>query len=301
MVKYEVLGFKSENEYISHFLGKLLPTNRTYDFFVDWEKVREHVKKYVKEISLLNSLAKVSSAERKALLKDIFIKYPETIPVIPLIIAVREKEITIVEIGEEILHRTFNFTRRRLTEKDAEILVNFCDKTGILQLFSEINDLYAYLLGVEVGLDTNARKNRSGKMFQKIVGIMLKKKLSKLNVIIKEENIPLRIGRGKKADFVVYYRGSPKVIVECSFYHTSGSKPIETANSYINLQQELRKRNLTLIWITDGPAWKDMKKQITRAIRKLDFPLNYTIANEKIKDIINYIISSKNSRQTTLL
>ena len=45
------------------------------------------------------------------------------------------------------------------------------------KLFGEINDLYAYLLGVEVGLDSNARKNRSGEIVQNLVELLLKRKL----------------------------------------------------------------------------------------------------------------------------
>ena len=62
--------------------------------------------------------------------------------------------------------------------KNGEIsdIVEFCKKSGILDLFGEINDLYAYLLGMEVGLDSNARKNRSGKIFEQLVEIIMKNK-----------------------------------------------------------------------------------------------------------------------------
>jgi len=59
-------------------------------------------------------------------------------------------------------------------------IVEFCKKSGILNLFGEINDLYAYILGMEVGLDSNARKNRSGKIFEQLVGLLLKKKIRDL-------------------------------------------------------------------------------------------------------------------------
>ena len=72
VVRYDILGFKSESEYINHFFNTLLKTNWTYEYFVDWKKVKENIKKYVKEISLLNSLTKIEPEERKNELKEIF-------------------------------------------------------------------------------------------------------------------------------------------------------------------------------------------------------------------------------------
>ena len=91
MVKYDIMGFKTENEYFDYLFDTLLKTNWTYDYFVAWEKVKQNVRKYVREISLLNSLTKIPPEERKTELKELFINYPEIIPVIPLIIAIREK------------------------------------------------------------------------------------------------------------------------------------------------------------------------------------------------------------------
>lgn len=287
MVKYEALGFKSENEYLDYFFKTLLKTNQTYEYFVDWKKVKKKIEKYVKEISLLNSLTKIEPEKRKKELEEIFIKYPETIPIIPSIIAVREKNITLLEIWEKTLYKTLNFSERKLEENEVKDLVDFCEKTGIIQLFGEINDLYAYLLGVEVGLDSNARKNRSGKIFQKFVELLLKRKLENVNIEIKSEDSSIRTIRRKKADFVIYKENVPKIIIECNFYNVSGSKPIETANAYIDLQHKIyEKKGTFFIWITDGPAWNKMKETIIQSFKEIDFPMNYTIANEKINELI---------------
>jgi type II restriction enzyme len=286
LVKYEILGFKNENEYLDYFFKTLLKTNQTYEYFVDWMKVKEKIRKYVKEISILNSLTKIESEKRKEELKEIFIKYPETIPIIPSIIAVRERSITLLEIWEKALYKTFNFSERKIEENEVEELVDFCEKVGILQLFGEINDLYAYLLGVEVGLDSNARKNRSGKIFQKFVKLLLRRKLKDLNIEIKSEDSSIRTIRRKKADFVIYMKNNPRIIIECNFYNVSGSKPIETANAYIDLQHKIYEKEAFFIWITDGPAWNKMRKTIIQSFKEIDFPTNYTIANEKINELI---------------
>ena len=292
MVKYDIMGFKTENEYFDYFFDTLLKTNWTYDYFVAWEKVKQNVRKYIREISLLNSLTKIPPEERKTELKELFINYPEIIPVIPSIIAVRERSVPILEIGEKAIYKTFNFSRRKLSKEAAEDLVTFCDKVGILQLFGEINDLYAYLLGVEVGLDSNARKNRSGEIFQNLVELLLKRKLGNFEKIeIRSEDPSVIVRRRKRADFVIYAQNIPKIVIECNFYNTTGSKPIETANAYIDLQRKIRERQgISFIWITDGPAWEQMRQTVIQSFREIDFPMNYTIASEKIDIIVPLLL-----------
>ena len=57
VVQYKKLGYKTFEEYFSNFINTLLPTNKTYEYFVDWEKVRDAVLKYEKELALLGQLS----------------------------------------------------------------------------------------------------------------------------------------------------------------------------------------------------------------------------------------------------
>ena len=289
MVKYDILGFNNEQEYLDYFFKTLLPTNRTYDFFVNWKKVKTNVHNCLNEISLLNALTKVNEEDRENKLLEIISKYPEVIPVIPLIIAIREKNVLVLELGKKVFYKEFQFNRKPQIGEINDI-VEFCKKSGILNLFGEINDLYAYLLGMEVGLDSNARKNRSGKIFEELVGLLLKKKIRKLKAykIITEDN-SIEIKRNKRLDFVIYINNTPKIALECNFYSSTGSKPIEVANAYIDLNKKCNEANLILIWITDGPGWPHMKHTIENTFKEIDFPMNYQILDETFDLIIKHI------------
>jgi len=79
---------------------------------------------------------------------------------------------------------SFEFKRSKVNKKTIPQIVDFCIKTGIIDLFQEIKDVHDYLLGVEVGLDTNARKNRSGDIFEKMCQQKVKKLLeSKYKIV----------------------------------------------------------------------------------------------------------------------
>lgn len=286
MVRFDVLGFNNEKEYLDYFFKTLLPTNRTYEYYVDWEKVKKNVKAYLNEISLLNSLTKVKEEEREQKLLEIILKYPEVIPVIPLIIAIREKNLMLLDIGDQLFYQQFHFNKR-IRDTEIEDIVQFCKKSGILNLFGEINDLYAYLLGMEVGLDSNARKNRSGKIFEQIVGLLLKNKLrNHPEFFLKEEDSSIKIKRNKRFDFVIYHKDVPKIGFECNFYGSTGSKPIEVANSYIDLDRKCRDKQFSFIWVTDGPGWPKMRKSVEGTFNEIDFPMNYKILEEKIDSLL---------------
>lgn len=289
MVKFDSLGFKSEKEYFDYFFDTLLPTNRTYEYYVNWEKVKDNVITYLTEICLLNSLTRIDVLEREAKLIEIISKYPEVIPVVPLIIAIRERNVVVLDIGDQLFYKKFKFNEK-LKEEEILDIVEFCKKSGILDLFGEINDLYAYLLGMEVGLDSNARKNRSGKIFEHLVGLLLKDRLRDYpSFTLKEEDSSLVIKRKKRADFVIYHNNSPKIVLECNFYASTGSKPIEVANAYIDLDHKCKEKNLMLVWVTDGPAWPKMRNTIERTFNEIDFPMNYKILDEQIDSILKHI------------
>lgn len=285
MVLYEQLGYNSIEEYEEDFLENLLITNHNFDFFVDWEKIYGKLRENIIEISILNSLNKVPKDEIESHFRELITLYPEVVPILPSILAIRyeNKKNRIIEIfdGE---FKEFDFDDETYNVED---IVYFSKKTGLLELFNNISDLYTYLLGTEVGLDTNARKNRSGTSYEYFIEDLLKSELkdhSEFSVFSQEyvDNI----NRKKVADFIITKDGEQKVIFECNFYNSTGSKPIEVANAYIDLQNQLSKENLLFIWVTDGQGWRKMMSTLTNVSSDIDYILNYYLLKKNIKKIL---------------
>ena len=177
MVRKELFEFanvNSEEEYLKYFLNTLLLSNKTFEYFVDWEKVKRNLEPFRERVFLLNSLREAMD-DIGSQLKKLLLKYPEVAEVLPLLVAEREKAIDVLD--EETLD-TFliDFSETKVKENIDSIL-KFCENTGIITLLQNTKDLFDYLKGVEVGLDTNSRKNRSGKIFEKIVKKVLEEKL----------------------------------------------------------------------------------------------------------------------------
>ncbi len=294
MVKFKELGFKSFKDYKEYFLNTLLCSNKTYEYFVDWNKVRVAVRSYLEEISLLNSLSRSGVSDRVDRLSSLLEKYPKVVEVLPLLIAERARNGRIDIFDPEVeSFLSFEFKSYRVNKRTIPQIVSFCVKTGIIGLFGEINDLYDYLLGVEVGLDSNARKNRSGSIFENMCLNKVKKLIRKpYRVVNNDSNFSLypKIAsgksKGKTHDIVVYKDEKPVLIGECNFYNTTGSKPVSIAESYIEMHRVAKEHGVEFVWITDGPAWRKMEQPLLLSMKKLDWVLNY-----KMIGLINRILA----------
>lgn len=240
-------------------------------YYTDFHKVYRNTHKIKVELNILNSL--IGSKDIKNDFKSLIQRYPEVIKVIPILIAKRESEIRITsEDGE----RKFDFKKMN---HSIDTYIMFMEKTGLFDLLQHriIGNLEDYVKGVEVGLDTNARKNRTGTAMEDLVEAHLvalgyQKNSTYFTQVTADEIYNIygidvrRVNSEDKAskrfDFVVK---SDKHIyaIEVNFYSSGGSKLNETARSYKMIAQESKAiSNFTFIWITDGKGWLTAKKNL---------------------------------------
>lgn len=267
-----------------------------YQYYVNFGKVNDNVKTHLVELNILNSLIGSKNIEYdfNKLIED----YPKTLLVIPLLLAVRRSEIKIYD--SKLI--TFDFYNKNLSNED---YLKFMRKTGLFDLLenSRINSLVDYLTGVEVGLDSNARKNRTGTAMENIVEsyliqtrhLELHKEMNKVSI---KKRFAIDIDRyinetdenfiaSKRFDFVIK-TSSKLYLIETNFYSSGGSKLNETARSFKSLGKDLNQiENVDFIWITDGAGWLTTKNNLKEAFDVI--PHLYNIAdleNGKLKEVI---------------
>jgi type II restriction enzyme len=188
-----VLGAREVNDIIDAFFSTLLDTNWDHKFLVDWNKIKENVRKYEIELNILNSLIRNQNFEKT--LKTILSNYPEVLPCFPLLLAVRDRKLRLIDdvLGQEANVLYYDFTPRNLSKDEIDLIVNFVKKTGLRDFFLKLSSasLFDYLAGLEVGLDTNARKNRSGLVMEMLIENMVKNACEQLRLkeIIKQKKI----------------------------------------------------------------------------------------------------------------
>ncbi|MCX7973752.1 MAG: type II restriction endonuclease [Candidatus Aminicenantes bacterium] len=272
------------------FFNTLLLTNHDHKFFVDWNKVRNKVKEYEIALNILNTLIRNDDFDKT--LRIILNKYPEVLPCIPLLLAVREYDMYVMEDFKsnpnDIIH--YDFSKRKLTKEETEQIVAFIEKTGLKSFFQELStaSLQDYMYGIEVGTDSNARKNRSGSLAEEMLGDEIEKVKheAKIKIIMAQKtfkqieklgfSVPKSL-RERKADFIVIKESEIAIDIEVNFYNVGGSKPQEIVDSYIHRQEELKQAGIKLVWVTDGPGWKSGPNQLDKALDEIDYILNFKL------------------------
>ena len=271
------------NRNFNEWLSKFKSSISDYTYYVDFEKIYKNVDKIKIELNILNSLIGSKNIEEE--FKNILIKYPETLECIPVLLAIRSNEIFFKDDINEYL---FKFDKMVYSISD---YVRFMKESGLFDLLQNhiINNLHDYVLGIEVGLDSNGRKNRGGHLMENLVENYIEKagfikgknyfKEMYLKDIERKWNLDLSSMSGnnistKRFDFVIK-TDSQVYVIEANFYTGGGSKLNETARSYKMLAQESRKvKNVTFIWITDGIGWNSARKNLEETFNVLDTMYN---------------------------
>ena len=240
-----------------------------YDYYTDFAKVYDNAERLKPEIYLLNSLVGSKDIERD--FENLLAKYPACLKAVPILLAVRQNEIFCADTN-------YNFNK---PTQSVEQYKHFMWATGLFDLLeNHVSNLYDYVTGVEVGLDSNGRKNRGGHQMENLVESFLKqtgvayRKEMYLADVEKIFGLDLsKISAGgtstKRFDFVV--KTSAVFGIETNFYMSGGSKLNETARSYKMIAEESKSiGGFKFVWITDGDGWKSARKNLKETFLVLD-------------------------------
>lgn len=250
-----------------------------YGYYVDFDKVYRNVDSIKVELNILNSL--IGSKNIEDDFEKLLASYPQVLKCIPVLLAVRGREIYTIDGDGEYL---FNFNKMNYSVEDYKM---FMRKTGLFALISEhiINNLVDYATGVEVGLDSNGRKNRGGHLMENLVEDYLQKagfvkgvdyfKEMYISDIEKKWSIDLsnisNQGKAEKRfDFVVK-KGATIYGIETNFYSSGGSKLNETARSYKTIALEAKEiQGFAFVWFTDGQGWHSARHNLEETFDVMD-------------------------------
>jgi len=137
-----------------------------------------------------------------------------------------------------------------------------------------------YVFGVEVGMDTNARKNRNGTVMEQTVAGILQQAGLNFQEQVSCSNYPaLKAALGadeKRFDFAFSAKGTT-YLAETNFYTSGGSKLNEVARAYSELSPIVNAvSGFQFVWITDGIGWNSAKNKLEEAFRVVPHIYNLT-------------------------
>lgn len=263
------------------FMSQLQETNQTLDFFCDFDKIAQNVEDIKLSLCMLNSL--VGAADMRKAVETIWKRDKSAFNVMDILIAVRSegKKKVLNSLGECVILDTL------FTSIDG--VMEYLDNTGLTEVFQQqkIKDLVDYVFGIETGLDTNARKNRSGHVMEGMVARIFDKADVKYRQEVYSSEWPA-ISRvlgddEKRFDFVVKSKDKT-YLIEVNFYSGGGSKLNEVARSYSDIAPKINSvPGFEFVWITDGIGWKSAKNKLQEAYSIIPSIYNLTNIVELIK------------------
>ena len=268
-------------EQFKTFLSQLSETNATLDYFVDFQKVIGNVRKIALKLNQLNYLIGKDNLEEA--INDLYEENPKVFEVLDILIAVRNKNTKTLDNTRKIVSLENYFTSPK------SILEYICE-TRLAEVFKnkEITNLVDYVFGIEVGLDTNARKNRGGDNMSKAVsllfdkeGIYYKKEVSS-TLFLDIESLGVDV---KRFDFVIKTKRKT-YLIETNFYNTGGSKLNEVARAYSEVAPKINQyENYEFVWITDGQGWLSAKNKLEEAYNTIPSVYNLTTLSEFVEKV----------------
>lgn len=265
------------------FISQLKETNQTLDFFCDFDKISQNVDDIKLSLCMLNSL--IGSTDLRKSVETIWNRDKNAFSVMDILIAVRTRD------KKKILDSVGNCVPLESMFNSVDSIMTFLTETGLGAVLQnqQVKNLVDYVFGIETGLDTNARKNRSGHVMENAVAnIFNKAGVSFRQEVYSREWPAITEVLGddeKRFDFVV--EASSKVyLIEVNFYSGGGSKLNEVARSYSDIAPKINSvEGFEFVWITDGIGWKSAKNKLQEAFGIIPSIYNLTPIDEFTKQV----------------
>lgn len=282
-----------------YFMNTRFPTNRTPYYWVNWNKVTGNLDDIEISLNTMNYLVGKDDIFDKT--KKLFIDQPNLIKTIPILIACRDSNIDVLNYDDNYNMETYKLDFKNPNIYNIDAYVHFMQKTGLMSfLRNNVNkSLVDYVFGVEVGLDSNGRKNRGGTENENILERNLQlvinhnpeceygtqetaKSIKKRWNIVVPETLEKGKKGGRRYDGVIYNpRNKKLLIIETNFYGSGGSKLKAVSGEFSDMYNQSLKnaKNIDFAWISDGPGWNTAKNPLREAFDSIPNIINLNMVN----------------------
>lgn len=264
------------------FLDQLSETNATLNYFTDFAKIRSNIKPIIVKLNQLNYL--IGKENLTEAVNDIYQENAKAFEALDILIAVRKNK------KAKVLNQQLKTVDLNDYFYSPAKIVEYIEQTGLAEVFKnkDIRNLVDYVFGIEVGLDTNARKNRGGDNMSFAVAKQFAMAGVSFEQEVKNTVFPEITSLGvdiKRFDFVIKTK-IKTYLIETNFYNVGGSKLNEVARAYSDIAPKInRYPNYEFVWITDGQGWLSAKNKLEEAFNIIPSIYNLTTLNQFIQKI----------------
>nr|WP_161869519.1 type II restriction endonuclease [Enterococcus diestrammenae]KAF1298211.1 restriction endonuclease [Enterococcus diestrammenae] len=276
-------------------MDSLSLTNRTPEYYVNWQKVIRETRKFELELNTLNYLIGKDNIYEETL--RLFSQQPNLIKAVPSLIACRDKKFEVLSIDDFDNMEFYQIDFKHIDTSNIKKYVDFSDEAGLLDfLKNEAKlSLVDFVYGVETGLDSNGRKNRSGTTMEGLIERNVEKVATKLNLkhnpqasarwILDNWGIHVPVDKSERRfDEAVYDPEKNKLwLIETNYYGGGGSKLKAVAGEFTTLNDFIStaKDDVTFVWVTDGQGWHTAHLPLAEAFDHIDNIFNLEMLKQE--------------------
>ncbi|PAF43041.1 type II restriction endonuclease [Helicobacter sp. 11S03491-1] len=293
----QTFGAKTEDEVFNYLIQNLKPSDISWSYFVNWEKVHRNVREFEICLNILNYLIGKKNFDEEFV--RLIQEEPKIIKILPALLANRDSkfDILIDHKNKLLKYEEYDFSIKQPNKNDMKKYLHFMEESGLKDLICEgkIKSLVDYSIGIEVGLDSNGRKNRSGHSMENIAEVFIKDICRKKGYeYLKEANaqkikdkfdIVVPVDKSSRRYDYVLKTDKELIIFEVNFYNGSGSKLKSTAGEYRNLY-DILSHQFKFIWITDGLGWRKTSRPLYETFKHIDYVISLAMLEAGILEVI---------------
>lgn len=265
------------------FMSQLAETNATLDFYTDFSKIRENVRSIEIKLNTLNYL--IGKEDLDAAVKELWENDKRVFSILDILIATRQDQHKkyLDEKGKaHLVHELLN---------SYEGVMSFLNETGLADVLKnkDIKNLVDYVFGVEAGLDTHARKNRSGDITELLLHrILTANGIEHRREVYSREFPAIKEALGtdeKRFDFVIKTKRCT-YLIEVNFYSGGGTKLNEVARSFSGIAPKVNSvEGFEFVWVTDGQGWNSARNKLEEAYNEIDRMYNFESLGDFLKEV----------------
>lgn len=265
------------------FMSQLRETNATLDFYCDFPKIAKNVADIEISLNTLNYL--IGKDDLRTAVEALWNRDKRVFDIMDILIATRKKD------NKKYIDNNGSMHSIHSLFDSVDGVMKFLEGTGLDKVLKnkEIKDLVDYVFGLETGLDTNARKNRSGDITETLVARIFDNVNIPYDKQVSSKEFPeisQVLGADQKVfDFAINTK-EKIYLIEVNFYSRGGSKLNEVARSYTDVAPKVNSvPGYEFVWITDGEGWASAKNKLEEAFATIPSIYNLTTIQEFIAKI----------------
>lgn len=267
-------------------MSQLKETNATLDFYCDFNKIAKNADDIAISLNMLNYL--IGKEDLRTAVEALWKRDKTVFDVMDILIATRKKD------NKMFFDENGQFRKVHSLFQSVDGIMEFLEGTGLANVFrnQEIKDLEDYVFGVETGLDTNARKNRSGEITESLIArIFNNAGIAFMQQVSSNEfpAIAATLGADQKVFDFVITTDTKTYLIEVNFYSGGGSKLNEVARSYTDIAPKINAVDgFEFVWITDGMGWNSARNKLQEAFVTIPSIYNLTTINDFINTLKDF-------------